>query len=146
MKTIINTSQGWRTVAGRRIFFRSSWEYNFALYLEFLKEKNQIKAWEHEPQTFWFEKIKRGTRSYLPDFKVTRLDGTHYWAEVKGYMDAKSKTKIKRFKKYYPKEEIFVFDGKWFKNQKGRLSILAERWENDFSEGDVSCGLNGQMG
>lgn len=107
--------QGWREIDGRKIYFRSNWEFKFAKWLQRLKEFNAIQDWEHEPQTFWFDAIKRGTRSYLPDFKVTSSDGTHYWVEVKGYMDAKSKTKIKRFNKYYPNESLVIADSKWFK-------------------------------
>lgn len=106
--------QGWEVVGGRRIYFRSRWEVKVAKWLETLQKGLQIAKWEHEPQTFWFNDIKRGTRSYLPDFKVTRLDGSHYWIEVKGYMDAKSKTKLKRFKKYYPQEELVLITEKWF--------------------------------
>lgn len=73
-----------------------------------------IKTWEHEPQIFWFNEIKRGTRSYLPDFKVTLSDGSHYWVEVKGYFDSKSLTKIKRFHKYYPGEKLIVVSKEWF--------------------------------
>lgn len=113
--------QSWHVIADRRIFFRSEWEAKFAKFLQFLKEQNVIKEWEHEPETFWFEEIKRGTRSYLPDFKVTRTDGTHYWVEVKGYFDSKSLTKIKRFGKYYPKEELVVVTKKWFLESKNRF-------------------------
>jgi len=111
------SKRGWYVIAGRRIYFRSSWEVRFAKYMQFLKEHGQITEWLFEPQTFWFHEIKRGTCSYLPDFKVTRPDGSHYWVEVKGYMDAKSKTKIKRFRKYYPDEELQVVESKWFENQ-----------------------------
>lgn len=111
---VFTSKRGWKEVGGKRIYFRSEWEKKFSMYLEFLKKNNQIREWEHEPQTFWFNDIKRGVRSYLPDFKITRTDGTHYWVEVKGYMDAKSKTKIKRFKKYYPKEEIELIQSNWF--------------------------------
>ena len=111
---IFQSKSGWREVGGKKIYFRSTWEVKYAKYLQFLKETGVINSWEYEPQTFWFEEIRRGTRSYLPDFKVTKLDGTHYWVEVKGYFDAKSKTKIKRFKKYYPKEELMICDEKWF--------------------------------
>lgn len=112
---VYRSTQDWREIAERRIYFRSDWEYKFAKYLQTLKDAHAIKEWEHEPRTFWFEDIKRGTRSYLPDFKVTRGDGTHYWVEVKGYYDKKSLTKIKRFKKYYPEETLLVVDEKWFK-------------------------------
>lgn len=114
--------QTWREIGGRRIFFRSNWEYKYAKYLQFLKENGPIKEWEHEPKTFWFEEIKRGTRSYLPDFKVTLPCGAHYWVEVKGYFDKKSLTKIKRFRKYYPQEQLVVIDGNWFKSH-GNYSL-----------------------
>jgi hypothetical protein len=39
---------------------------------------------------------------------ILKNDGSHYWIEAKGYMDAKSKTKIKRFNKYYPNEELRI--------------------------------------
>jgi predicted nuclease of restriction endonuclease-like RecB superfamily len=114
-------NQGWHEIAGRKIFFRSDWEVKFAKYLQFLKENNHIKEWEHECHTFWFNEIKRGTRSYLPDFKITRPDGSHYWVEVKGYFDAKSLTKIKRFKKYYPQEQLRIADEKWFRENEKSL-------------------------
>lgn len=107
--------QSWHQVGDRRIFFRSNWEYKYALYLEGLKKAKAIKEWEHEPKTFWFENIRRGTRSYLPDFKVTNPDGSHYWVEVKGYFDKKSLTKIKRFHKYFPEENLILVKGDWFK-------------------------------
>ena len=59
--------QEWREIDGRRIFFRSRWEYRYALYLQLLKSRGEIKDWQHEPKTFWFEGIKRGTNNYKPD-------------------------------------------------------------------------------
>lgn len=110
--------QGWKEIGGKKIFFRSGWEVKYAVYLQFLKESHAIKEWEHEPKTFWFDEIKRGVRSFLPDFRVTREDGTQYWVEVKGYMDPKSRTKIKRFGKYYPDEKLYIADKKWFDDHK----------------------------
>src|SRR5215471_1288173 len=65
-------TRGW---GGRRKdlddrYFRSSWEANYARYLNFLKSRGEIHDWQYESNTFWFHKIKRGTRSYTPDFKV----------------------------------------------------------------------------
>lgn len=117
--TIWKSKSSWGCVGGRRFYFRSKSEVRVANQLQNLLESKLIKFWEHEPQTFWFLEIKRGVRSYLPDFKVTRLDETHYWIEVKGYMDKKSITKIKRFKKYYPNEELIIYDSEWFLKQKG---------------------------
>jgi hypothetical protein len=82
-------------------YFRSAWEANFARHLNFLVENGDIMKWEYEPDTFEFTAIKRGTRSYLPDFKVwDTADAEPYYYEIKGWMDAKSKTRLNRMAKY----------------------------------------------
>lgn len=50
---------------------------------------------------FFLFQSKNGTKGYTPDFFINK-DKT--WVELKGYLDNKSKIKIKRFKRYYPKE------------------------------------------
>lgn len=104
----------WVEIGGKRCFFRSGWEIRYAQHLAYCKRINAISDWSHEPKTFWFENIKRGVRSYKPDFKIMHTDGTHSWVEVKGYMDPKSRTKLKRMAKYYPQERIVVIDKTWF--------------------------------
>ena len=119
----------WREIAGQKYYFRSIWENNYARYLQFLKDHKQIKDWKHEPLTFWFEEIKRGVRSYLPDFMVIENDDRGYWVEVKGYYDSKSLTKIKRFRKYYPQHELRLIDKKWFAQNGKKLHSLIPGWE-----------------
>lgn len=102
--------QQWVEVGGQRFFARSYAEKRYSIHLQFLKDKGIIHNWLHEPETFWFLEIKRGVRSYKPDFKVIENDGTHWWAEVKGFLDPKSRTKLKRFLKYYPGEKIKIID------------------------------------
>jgi hypothetical protein len=104
------SNASWYLIDGKKYFFRSSWEVNYARYLTWLCSKGEILSWEYEPDTFWFEEIRRGVRSYLPDFKVFNNDGTHEYHEVKGYLDKKSKTKLKRMKKYYPKIKLVLID------------------------------------
>jgi len=120
---------GWRTIGDTKKYFRSRWEANYARYLQWLVKQGQILSWEHEPHTFWFEKIKRGVRSYLPDFKVTELNGGVVWHEVKGYMDAKSKTKLKRMKIYHPDEKLLVIAAKEYKEIQAKVSGLIIGWE-----------------
>lgn len=122
------TSAGWRTFGGKRCYFRSAWEANYARYLQWIKERGEIKDWIHEPYTFWFPGIKRGTVSYLPDFKVLEDDNTHYWIEVKGYMDPKSKTKLARMKQFFPEERLIVIDKTWFKANQVFAGII-RGWE-----------------
>lgn len=118
----------WVEIDGKRFFARSKAEKRFGLYLNFLKQHANIKEFHHEPKTFWFDGIKRGCVSYKPDFLVEENDGTHWWAEVKGYMDAKSATKIKRFKKYFPEEELRIIDSNWVVKNSTKLKGLVKGW------------------
>jgi hypothetical protein len=119
----------WREIGGKRKFFRSRWEANYARYLQFQKENGLISDWTHECDTFWFEGIKRGCVTYLPDFKVELKNGNIEYHEVKGWMDAASKTKIKRMKKYHPDVVLKVFDSKWYRANQKKLSCLIKGWE-----------------
>ncbi len=117
--------QFWAKVGGKEpIYFRSSWEFFYSLFLEKLKREGKIREWLHEPKTFWFEKIKRGVRSYLPDFLIIHLDGSEEWSEIKGMLDDRSRTKLARMKKYYPEVKLRVVSKEWFKvNLKGCMEL-----------------------
>ena len=120
---------GWRVVGGKRFYARSKWEANFARYLEWLKQRSEIEEWEHEAQVFWFLSIKRGVRSYLPDFRVTELNGVVVFFEVKGWMDPKSKTKIKRMAKYHPTVKLTVINSKQYVSIAASVSGMIPGWE-----------------
>jgi hypothetical protein len=86
------------------LFFRSGWEANV---YRLLRLDKTIKLIEYEPTdfTFWQFGIKKGTVSYTPDFKVTYGDGSYLWIEIKGgWLKSSDKTKIRRFKKFFPEE------------------------------------------
>lgn len=93
-------------------FFRSKWEANYALYLDFLVKNNDIKSWDYEIETFIFHEIQFGTRSYTPDFKIVNNDGSVEFHEIKGYMTSRSKTQLKRMAKYYPDVKLILVDKK----------------------------------
>lgn len=120
---------GWREIGGKRKYFRSKWEANYARYLEWLKEHNQIKEWQHENKTFWFDGIKRGCRSYLPDFEITNNNGTIEYHEVKGWYDDRSKTKTKRMAKYYPEVKLIIIFQKQYNDIKNKVGMLIKDWE-----------------
>lgn len=119
----------WREIGGIRKYYRSRWEANYARYLQWLLENKQIQKWEHEPYTFWFDGIKRGVKSYLPDFRVTENDGSIVFHEVKGWMDDRSKTKIKRMAKYHPNVKLIVIDSKIYKSIEKKAKLLVKDWE-----------------
>lgn len=119
---------GWREIGGKRGYYRSRWEANYARYLEFLKTHGEIVEWEHESKVFWFEGIKRGVMSYLPDFRVVLKNDKEEFHEVKGWMDTRSKTKIKRMRIYHPEVKLLVIDAAWFKSMKAWQSLIPG-WE-----------------
>lgn len=120
--------QDWAEIGGKRNFYRSRWEYRYALYLEFMKTHGHIADWEHEPETFWFEGIRRGTNNYKPDFRVRFNSGNVEYFEVKGYMDKKSQTKIKRMAKYHPDVVLRVVGKEWFKAYSPILKRAIKAW------------------
>jgi len=124
---------GWREIGGQRIYARSRWEANYARYLQWLLGLGEIAKWEHEPETFWFLKIKRGTRSYLPDFRVTENNGSIAYYEVKGWMDPQSKTKIKRMAKYHPDVKLIVVNSKSYKALEKMVSRMIVGWETNLT-------------
>lgn len=77
-------------------YFRSKMEANVARYYRYIREWYIYEYWEFE-----FKGIKRGNRFYKPDFFLAAVNR---WVEVKGWFSASDKTKLKRFKKYYPEE------------------------------------------
>ena len=110
-------------------FFRSSWEANYARYLNWLLSIDEIQSWDYEPDTFEFHEIKRGTRFYTPDFKVTENNGQVIYHEVKGWMDPKSKTKLKRMAKYYPDVKLILIDKDAYYALARDVSSFIPNWE-----------------
>jgi hypothetical protein len=113
------------------IYLRSSWEANYARYLKMQVETGVIRGWRYEVKTFVFEKIKRGTRTYTPDFRVEHMDGRIEWHEVKGWMDDKSRVRLARMARYYPEETLVLIDKGWFRAaNKSGLPSLIPHWEH----------------
>ena len=112
------------------LYLRSRWEANYARYLMWLESRGEIQRWEYEPDTFWFEKIKRGVRSYLPDFKIWKTaDSEPYYVEVKGNMDSKSATKLKRMAKYYPDVSLELCDVHVYSTIRTNFKKIIPNWE-----------------
>jgi hypothetical protein len=119
-----NVKRGYYKIGDKSIFFRSKWEANYALYLNFLIKQKQIKGWEYEPDVFIFHKIQFGTRSYRPDFKIINIDGSVEYHEIKGWMTKKSQTQIKRMKIYYPKVKLVIIDKYGYKDIKNKVGKM----------------------
>ena len=111
------------------MYFRSAWEANYARYLAWLVEMKQIRGWKYEADTFRFGKITRGTITYTPDFRVENMDGSVEYHEVKGWMDAKSKTRLRRMKKYHPGVGLRVIGQVEYKTIAKQVSAFVPCWE-----------------
>jgi len=103
------------------MFFRSRWEANYALYLDFMKKRGEIRDWRFESDTFMFDAIVTGTRSYTPDFKVFNSDGGVEYHEVKGWFTPRSRTQIKRMAKYHPHIKLVVIDRRGYADLEKKL-------------------------
>ena len=124
MANFDHIQSGHYDINGKDIHFRSKWEANYALYLDFLVKQKHIKCWEFEPDRFLFEKIITGTRTYIPDFKIYHFDDSFEYHEVKGWLDSKSKTKLKRMKKYFPQIKMILIDKEAYYDIKKKVGKL----------------------
>lgn len=88
----------------------------------------QIYGWEYEPRTFEFP-VKKGNRFYTPDFKVWPSGVDYEWHEVKGWMDANSRTKLARFARYFPEEHLVLIDQDVYRSLAVQMCSLIEGWE-----------------
>lgn len=88
------TKSGIRSDLGQ--YFRSAWEANIARILDY-----EDIEWEYECKRFFFNEEVDGVLSYQPDFYLPQFNK---WIEVKGWMDEKSKTRLKLFEEQYPNE------------------------------------------
>lgn len=131
----------WYEVGGRRIYFASGWERKYACYLEWLKVTGRIIEWEYEPPAFWFDKpkkvggrrlsgVRRGVTSNTIDFGVTECNGEVCYHEVKGFMDARSKTRLARTKLYYPEIRVFVIDKAMMSEIDQKVGRLVPGWHD----------------
>jgi hypothetical protein len=116
MKTGANPMQGkfnsgtYETAKGQ-MYFRSKWEANYALYLDWLVKMGKKKDWEYESEVYKFGDIKS---TYKIDFKVIDFDGTFELHEIKGSMTASARTKLKRMKKYHPNVKVILIEKKQY--------------------------------
>lgn len=92
------------------LYLRSSWEANYARYLNLMVSRGDLWRWEYEPDEFEFP-VRRGSRLYIPDFKIwpsAEAPTVYYYIEVKGFFDQVSRTKLRRMRLHYPAVVLFV--------------------------------------
>jgi hypothetical protein len=98
------------------IFFRSTWEANYARILNHLGIR-----WEYEPETFQVGEVE----TYTPDFKL--VDGT--FVEIKGWWTETSKRKIELFKTKYPDIKLQIIARAEYKILSKQYCHNINHWE-----------------
>lgn len=132
-KTVIGVARGVCRSGGKRAdladrYFRSSWEANYARYLNWLQARKEIDRWEYEVDTFEFP-VRRGSKFYTPDFKI--FEGEFYrYVEVKGWMNQESKTKLNRMRIHFPKERVDVVGAKEIASIRSAVGPMIPMWEH----------------
>jgi hypothetical protein len=121
---------GYREIAGRKIYFRSAWEANYARLLEVRRITGDILDWHYE-RTQYILDTRSGTTTYIPDFDVTELDGTLSHHEVKGWMDERSKRKLSLMKRHHPTVKVLVIGRDFFNFNDRQAWRLIHDWESN---------------
>lgn len=103
-------------------FFRSSWEANYARYLNFIQVQ-----WEYESKIFYFPNVKNGAVSYKPDFYLCSTDT---YVEIKGLEKSTDRTKWGRMKKFHPEVRLLVVDTKKYREIETKYGGLIPHWEH----------------
>lgn len=122
---------------GRRIdlnnqFFRSTYEANYARYLNYVIANSLLRiiSWQYEPDTFKFPKATDTPKQYTPDFKVFYENYHCQYHEVKGWDYPKGIKAREKFSKYFPKLKLILIGEDFFANAvKDGLSKLIPNWE-----------------
>lgn len=101
---VMNNRRITATVGGKKCYFRSGLEYQWALYLEFLKHAGEICDWQFEKKLFNFQGFgyENGPFMYRPDFTIIDKQGNVFYQECKGNHDGATNAKFQRVAKCYP--------------------------------------------
>jgi len=91
-----------------------------------------IRRWEYEPVRLVF--TNGGKRvGYVPDFRVTRNDGTQFFREDKGKLDPRSRMKLRLARKAGHHVQL-VRRGTLDKERR-HLGVKIEHWEGGKGNG-----------
>ena len=92
----------WATIGEHTAYFRSKLEQEFATSLEFLKRVGRIRDWQPNKFAFVFPDRTIAPVRYVPDFRVTELDGSVTYWECKGLWRGSDTSKAVLMAKHYP--------------------------------------------
>jgi hypothetical protein len=89
----------WFEIDGEKV--QGTWELRVAKILSKWKQEGKIKSWGHGKTWLKYQDENDVTRTYTPDFTVTRTNGVEYLIEVKGRIIPRDEHKWEAAKKLY---------------------------------------------
>lgn len=132
-------------IDGKTYNFRSKLEYNWAMYLQFLKESGEIYDWRYEQTKFLFPDETIGAKQFLVDFDVLNNDWTLEYHETKGWLQGKDVTKFKRVAKYRPEVKITLIMSGRAKKDENRLRQIDKFAERIIFAPDIFRQVKGMV-
>lgn len=99
------------------LFFRSSWEANYARYLNY-----KGVGWKYETSRF---ELSDGT-TYIPDFYLTEEDR---YVEIKGYLSKIAEKKLMLFRTEYPSISLEIIDETQYRRLEALWKLRVPNWE-----------------
>ena len=104
-KRVISIRRRYVSSLNQVVCLDSNYEYNYALFLDYLYDNGEIAGWIKNTTLFGFsEQVEyrgRKQKSYRPDFIVFMKDGRYEIHEVKGWINERSESVLKQFQKDY---------------------------------------------
>jgi hypothetical protein len=125
---------GRRSKVGKRedlngLFVRSSWEANYARYLNYLIETHEIINWDYEIDKFIITNWAGKQKFYIPDFKIIKTDMSIEYHEVKGYMDKDSQYKLDKMNTEHPDVKLILVNKQSYRQLETQYKDIIPKWE-----------------
>lgn len=90
-------------IEGKKYVFDSLFEGHWFLYQQFLKEQKQIRSWVFHPVCWDFFQFgyRNKPYEYTPDGLIIENDGTEIYQELKGHIETKDVSRLRRASDHY---------------------------------------------
>jgi len=141
MKHKYGAYAGIREVDGQEIHFASRMEFNYYLYLRWLKQQEEIQDFEYQPKAFDFHRRAEERRDlwdkdwlpqkkkYRADFRMKEKNGEEYYVETVGKLRRDHTRNFKLLRQLFPEVKLRVVTREQYKNIEISVSGIIPEWE-----------------
>jgi len=112
--------------------FRSSWEANWARFLNHQKTAGFVVSWEYESEAF---RLTGDAKAYRPDFKVCYANGQVEFHEIKGYMSRLCAEKLIAMAEQHPSVRVVLADKRVYFRVARKFRKMIPNWEQNAKHG-----------